>query len=135
MTPSPGLKPSGLRRLLRLSRLPTAAKPQPAPEEAPAAPAPEEKAPRGGGVRAALAPLLGKKAPIPLPGLDLLAPPTKTAGGPAREDREARGKALIACLKDFDIQGELVRITPGPVVTMYEVRPAPGIQGEAASPI
>jgi len=105
-----------------------AAKPQPAPEEAPAAPAPEEKAPRGGGVRAALAPLLGKKAPIPLPGLDLLAPPTKTAGGPAREDREARGKALIACLKDFDIQGELVRITPGPVVTMYEVRPAPGIR-------
>ncbi|GHU91988.1 hypothetical protein AGMMS49925_08770 [Deltaproteobacteria bacterium] len=35
---------------------------------------------------------------------------------------------MIACLKDFDIQGELVRITPGPVVTMYEVRPAPGIR-------
>ena len=34
----------------------------------------------------------------------------------------------MACLKDFDIQGELVRITPGPVVTMYEVRLAPGIR-------
>lgn len=71
---------------------------------------------------------MGKKAPVPLPGLELLAPPPKTAHGPGREDREGKGKALMACLKDFDIQGELVRVTPGPVVTMYEVRPAPGIR-------
>lgn len=70
---------------------------------------------------------LGKKAPVPLPALDLLTPPAKTTPS-GREDREGKGKALMACLKDFDIQGELVRITPGPVVTMYEVRPAPGIR-------
>jgi len=70
---------------------------------------------------------LGKKAPVPLPALDLLTLPVKTAPN-SREDREGKGKALMACLKDFDIQGELVRITPGPVVTMYEVRPAPGIR-------
>lgn len=69
-----------------------------------------------------------KKAAIPLPGLDLLAAPSKSGSPAVREDREARGRALMACLKDFDIQGELVRITPGPVVTMYEVRPAPGIR-------
>ncbi|WP_373886032.1 DNA translocase FtsK [Desulfovibrio legallii] len=103
------------------------ATPVPAPQAASPAPAAAAQ-PSRGGVRAALAPLLGKKAPIPLPSLDLLAPPAKTPAGPAREDREARGKALIACLRDFDIQGELVRITPGPVVTMYEVRPAPGIR-------
>lgn len=74
-----------------------------------------------------IAAAFGKKAPVPLPALDLLAPPAKAAPG-GREDREGRGKALMACLKDFDIQGELVRITPGPVVTMYEVRPAPGIR-------
>lgn len=71
---------------------------------------------------------MGKKAPVPLPGLELLAPPAKTPHGQGREDREGKGRTLMACLKDFDIQGELVRITPGPVVTMYEVRPAPGIR-------
>ncbi|EFL85721.1 hypothetical protein HMPREF0326_01424 [Desulfovibrio sp. 3_1_syn3] len=71
---------------------------------------------------------LGKKASVPLPALDLLTPPPKAAHGGSREDREGKGKALMACLKDFDIQGELVRITPGPVVTMYEVRPAPGVR-------
>lgn len=68
----------------------------------------------------------GRKARIPLPPLDLLAPPAPA--GRSREDVEGKGRALMACLKDFDIQGDLVRITPGPVVTMYEVRPAPGIR-------
>lgn len=68
------------------------------------------------------------RAPIPLPSLDLLSLPAKDAPRVRREDLEARGKALMECLKDFDIQSELVRITPGPVVTMYEVRPAPGIR-------
>ncbi|MEG6591837.1 DNA translocase FtsK, partial [Desulfovibrio sp. 1188_IL3213] len=71
---------------------------------------------------------LRKKAAPPLPGLDLLAPPPAKTGGPSSEDIQARGQALMACLNDFDIQSELVRITPGPVVTMYEVRPAPGIR-------
>ena len=68
------------------------------------------------------------RAPIPLPSLELLSLPSKDAPRIRREDLEARGKALMECLKDFDIQSELVRITPGPVVTMYEVRPAPGIR-------
>ncbi|MDY3879576.1 MAG: DNA translocase FtsK 4TM domain-containing protein, partial [Desulfovibrio piger] len=79
----------------------------------PTTPAAQEKRPR---------------APIPLPSLDLLSLPSKDAPRVRREDLEARGKALMECLKDFDIQSELVRITPGPVVTMYEVRPAPGIR-------
>ncbi len=62
-----------------------------------------------------------------LPSLDLL-----QTGGPAspalKEEMEDRGQRLMACLTDFGIQGELVRITPGPVVTMYEVRPAAGVR-------
>lgn len=81
-----------------------------------------------GGLTGLLAGMTGRKAAIPLPGLDLLTPPAKVAGNSSKEDREARGKALIACLRDFDIQSELVHVTPGPVVTMYEVRPAPGIR-------
>ena len=84
-----------------------------APASRPTTPAAQEKRPR---------------APIPLPSLDLLSLPSKDAPRVRREDLEARGKALMECLKDFDIQSELVRITPGPVVTMYEVRPAPGIR-------
>lgn len=69
----------------------------------------------------------GKRAKIPLPGLDLLTPPAPGMAR-SRENLDAKGAALMACLKDFDIQGDLVRVTPGPVVTMYEVRPAPGIR-------
>lgn len=94
-----------------------------------AAPVASAEAPKKqGGLTGLLSGMTGRKAAIPLPGLDLLAPPVKVAGNSSKEDREARGKALIACLRDFDIQSELVHVTPGPVVTMYEVRPAPGIR-------
>lgn len=65
---------------------------------------------------------------VPLPALDLLeaVPPTK--GATPRSVLEEKGRSLMTCLKDFGIQGELVGITPGPVVTMFEVRPAPGVR-------
>ncbi len=68
-----------------------------------------------------------KKAMVPLPGLELLSAPGQQIRA-SREDMENKGKTLMACLGDFDIPGELMRITPGPVVTMFEVRPAPGIR-------
>lgn len=63
----------------------------------------------------------------PLPPADLLvpAPPTPPA---SMEHLKIKGRALIACFNDFGIQGELVRITPGPVITMFEVRPAAGVK-------
>ena len=103
---------------------PAAKEPQPAAPQVQAA----EPAKKAGALSGLLASVKGRKAGIPLPGLDLLSPPEKPVANSSREDREARGKALIACLKDFDIQGELVHVTPGPVVTMFEVRPAPGIR-------
>ena len=61
-----------------------------------------------------------------LPPLELLTPPI-----PAEEqlDREAlRRKAhfLEEKLREFDIHGNVVGIQPGPVVTRFEVKPAPG---------
>jgi S-DNA-T family DNA segregation ATPase FtsK/SpoIIIE len=35
---------------------------------------------------------------------------------------------LTAKLRDFGIEGEVVEIRPGPVVTMYEFKPAPGVK-------
>lgn len=69
-----------------------------------------------------------KKARSKLPGLDLL---HSVAGGDAKPARlllEAKGQGVITCLADFGVQSELTRITPGPVVTMFEVRPAPGVK-------
>lgn len=73
----------------------------------------------------------GKKAAVPLPPLDLLIPPVKADKGgknSQNDDVTARAEALMACLSDFNIPGELMRVTPGPVVTMYEVLPAKGIR-------
>ena len=100
----------------------------PAPQPSPASPKAAGSTPAAPSGRPTAAPEKRPRAPIPLPSLDLLSLPSKDAPRVRREDLEARGKALMECLKDFDIQSELVRITPGPVVTMYEVRPAPGIR-------
>lgn len=94
------------------------------PTAAPAPPITQEKSGLGAALRQMVS---GTKAKVPLPSFDLLT----LAKEPARagsDDMEAKGKALMACLGDFDIQGELVRVTPGPVVTMFEVRPKAGIR-------
>lgn len=39
---------------------------------------------------------------------------------------KAMGQALMSCLKDFSVEAELVRSTPGPVVTLFEILPARG---------
>ncbi len=63
-----------------------------------------------------------------LPPLDLLTPAPAQAGGPTDEVLRAQAAGLITCLSDFGIQGEVMRVVPGPVVTMFEVKPAPGVK-------
>ena len=65
----------------------------------------------------------------PLPTLDLLTQPP-VQDGPTVEPEVCRRQAesLITCLNDFGIQGEVQRVVPGPVVTMFEFKPAPGIK-------
>ena len=99
-----------------------------APVTAEASPAIEVVAARAAPDAQAAGQVKGKRAKFPLPGLDLLTPPAAPENSRSRENHEAKGATLMSCLGDFDVQGELVRITPGPVVTMYEVRPAPGIR-------
>ena len=63
-----------------------------------------------------------------LPGLDLLeeAEPSKTDG----QEQLVRQKAevLRGCLESFGIDGRVVAIDTGPVVTLYELELAPGIK-------
>lgn len=60
------------------------------------------------------------------PPLELLRQP-QPSGAANTEDIAERGQALMGCLRDFNIQAELVHATPGPVVTTYMVRPARGV--------
>lgn len=65
-------------------------------------------------------------SPAILPPVDLLQPaPVRES---MREDLSAKGEALIKCFADFDIHGQLMRISPGPVVTMFQFKPDPGIR-------
>jgi S-DNA-T family DNA segregation ATPase FtsK/SpoIIIE len=65
-----------------------------------------------------------------LPPLDLLNPP-RTTEQQRRINEEAlanNARLLEGVLGDFGIKGEIVRVRPGPVVTLYELEPAPGIK-------
>lgn len=63
-----------------------------------------------------------------LPPLDILeAPPmVKSGDGASKESLAQNAKLLESVLEDFGIQGEITKVRPGPVVTLYELEPAPG---------
>jgi DNA segregation ATPase FtsK/SpoIIIE, S-DNA-T family len=64
-----------------------------------------------------------------LPSLDLLDdPPLSGSKKIQRESLEMNARRLEKKLADFGVQGEVVEILPGPVITMYEFKPAPGIK-------
>jgi S-DNA-T family DNA segregation ATPase FtsK/SpoIIIE len=63
------------------------------------------------------------------PPLSLLqAPPPRATTGPSTEALEANARLLETVLSDYGVQGSIVEIRPGPVVTLYELEPAPGIR-------
>jgi DNA segregation ATPase FtsK/SpoIIIE, S-DNA-T family len=55
-------------------------------------------------------------------------PPPRAASGPSEEALQANARLLETVLSDYGVQGEIVEIRPGPVVTLYELVPAPGIR-------
>lgn len=68
-------------------------------------------------------------APYDLPSLDLLAEPPVDKG--PKLDKlalERNARLLENVLDDFNVKGEITAVRTGPVVTMYELEPAPGIK-------
>ena len=63
------------------------------------------------------------------PPLELLreAPP-RTQMGPDAEALQANARRLEQVLADFGVSGQIIEIRPGPVVTLYELEPAPGVK-------
>ncbi|HEY6874575.1 MAG TPA: DNA translocase FtsK 4TM domain-containing protein [Geobacteraceae bacterium] len=62
------------------------------------------------------------------PPLSLLDAPPATARRIDKEALTMNARLLEKKLKDFGVEGEVAEICPGPVVTMYEFAPGPGIK-------
>jgi S-DNA-T family DNA segregation ATPase FtsK/SpoIIIE len=63
-----------------------------------------------------------------LPPLSLLDDPPTREPLYSAEALEALSRLVEMKLKDFDIEAEVVAVQPGPVVTRFELRPAPGVK-------
>jgi len=64
-----------------------------------------------------------------LPSLDILADPPPGSGQKIDKlSLERNARLLETVLDDFNVKGEITAVRTGPVVTMYELEPAPGIK-------
>ncbi|MCJ7684408.1 MAG: DNA translocase FtsK 4TM domain-containing protein [Desulfobacteraceae bacterium] len=74
-------------------------------------------------------PFMNVAGELKLPPLDLLSdPPERKNIKIQRESLEMNARRLERKLSDFGVEGEVVEILPGPVITMYEYKPAPGVK-------
>jgi S-DNA-T family DNA segregation ATPase FtsK/SpoIIIE len=70
---------------------------------------------------------LGDAASFSLPPVSLLQEPIKITDGSIDADMlTENARMLESVLEDFGVRGEIMTVRPGPVVTLYELQPAPG---------
>ncbi|WP_313001337.1 DNA translocase FtsK [Brevundimonas sp.] len=63
-----------------------------------------------------------------LPSLGILAKPGQRGGAVDEESLKQNAKMLEGVLQEFGVRGVIDQIRPGPVVTLYELVPAPGVK-------
>ncbi|MER9138122.1 FtsK/SpoIIIE domain-containing protein [Mesorhizobium sp. M0830] len=64
-----------------------------------------------------------------LPSEELLQQPPEGQGFYMSQERlEQNADLLESVLEDFGVRGEIIHVRPGPVVTLYEFEPAPGVK-------
>jgi S-DNA-T family DNA segregation ATPase FtsK/SpoIIIE len=91
-------------------------------DEEPAARAPRKKA-------APRASLRRSSDKFELPSVNMLTAPKASDRQPlSKTELDTNSRALEGVLGDFGVRGEIVKANPGPVVTLYELEPAPGIK-------
>ncbi len=69
-----------------------------------------------------------KVSQFALPSIHLLSEPKFNGEKLSDSDLKARSENLTKVLADFGIKGEIIGVSPGPVVTLYELTPAAGIK-------
>ena len=74
--------------------------------------------------------MLPNNGEFQLPPLSLLAEPdaSNQTNQLSADALEQNARMLEGVLEDFGIRGEIINVRPGPVVTLYELEPAPGIK-------
>ncbi len=85
------------------------------PKPKPPAPAPAEGQPRDVPAEA-------------FPSLSLLSMPLQLEDLLTTDELQNEANLLVAKLSDFDVQGRVTEIHPGPVVTTFEIEPAAGVK-------
>src|SRR5690606_28994787 len=87
-------------------------------------------APGARAAREAQPSLLGESEGFELPALSLLSEPKHKGLAPEHrpEKLEALARRLEGVLEDFGVKGDIINVRPGPVVTLFELEPAPGIK-------
>ena len=63
-----------------------------------------------------------------LPSAELLANPVNIQGGMSRNELVDRANFLQQSLETFGVVGKVVNVSPGPVITLFEVEPAEGVR-------
>ncbi len=70
----------------------------------------------------------GKIGDYVLPSLDLLNLYDSASNRPSKEELLENSTLIERKLLDFDVEGKVTQVHPGPIVTMYEFEPAPGVK-------
>lgn len=72
-----------------------------------------------------------RKAPrkaYQLPSADLLTNPVNVQSGMSRDELVERANFLQSSLETFGVMGKVVNVSPGPVITLFEVEPDEGVR-------
>ncbi len=120
--------PTAARAALDSTDTPTPVVSEPARSTEPevAAPAPRMRSGRKAQTSLQGALDLGESGYRPPP-IDLLAmPAARVSGDVDRDALQQNARLLSTVLEDFGVRGEIVKVRPGPVITLYELEPAPG---------
>jgi S-DNA-T family DNA segregation ATPase FtsK/SpoIIIE len=121
-SPAPPAKPSKKRSSKSKQRDKTAKGQTPVTEVEPPVRGPTP----ADGARGPIAPAEDGAAYQP-PSLDLLTPPDPNQqNGTSQDALEQNARQLEQVLADFGVKGQIVKVRPGPVVTRYDLEPAPG---------
>ncbi len=78
-------------------------------------------------------PLFDAPADVSLPTLNLLDTPEENPHKVSSSALEAMARLVELKLKDFNIEVQVVAVYPGPVITRYELDPAPGVKSSQIS--
>jgi len=92
-----------------------------------------ESQPSGRSEREKQQPLFRNLPAGALPPLELLDEPPEQVAGYSTEALEALSRQVELKLADFGVQADVVEVHPGPVITRFELQPAPGVKSVQVS--